>query len=239
MEAIIIYVVIAIVASVFGNFKKKLQEEESRRRNPFPGNPPAPQRRAEPQQRTQPQEPMRRPASTQRTPVSERPPIQGRSQTMRAGEQRQATQAPQRPTTANPTSMQRQQPQAQPKQPPVIPRPLDLGKMLTGDLRELERPLQELRRLAEGRQELPAAPQYTPETSRELEVVHETNRAQEFWNNPESAHKTETVPITKSGKVTPVQMTPNALAQGIIMAEVLQPPRGRRPYRPVYMDRNR
>lgn len=35
------------------------------------------------------------------------------------------------------------------------------------------------------------------------------------------------------------ELTPKNLMQGVIMAEILQPPRAKRPYRPVYMEREK
>ncbi len=34
-----------------------------------------------------------------------------------------------------------------------------------------------------------------------------------------------------------LEMTPENLIHGVVMAEILQPPRARRPYRPLYLDR--
>lgn len=88
-------------------------------------------------------------------------------------------------------------------------------------------------------------PQLVEKTLAESMAQREVDEAEEYWKNP--------VPVTSktAGKENSknqhreqlqkdlLPTTPQDLVQGIIMAEILQPPRCRRPYHPVFLERNK
>lgn len=124
--------------------------------------------------------------------------------------------------------------------PPIVARPQDLREF-TFDEEWLH---QELEKSMERdlQPEVPGVVKPLPETGRK-EVIHtETEDAEIFWqsggkNHPREVSKVELAP--QKPELLPPRLTREALIQGIVLSEVLQPPRARRPYRPIYMDRDK
>lgn len=76
----------------------------------------------------------------------------------------------------------------------------------------------------------------------ESPVQREVDEAEEFWKNPAPvAAKLADKGQTRGSELEQLRRdilptTPQDLLQGIIMAEILEPPRSKRPYRPVFME---
>lgn len=89
--------------------------------------------------------------------------------------------------------------------------------------------------------EVPGAVNLSPENPKER-VRMETEDAEAYWKSggkigPRTQSAAE--PVQKRAAALPDRLTSEALVQGIVLAEILQPPRARRPYRPIYLDRDK
>lgn len=78
--------------------------------------------------------------------------------------------------------------------------------------------------------------QPTVETAPKREV----DEAEEYWKNPQALTARQ-VPQTaqKDAEADLLPKTPQDILRAVVMSEVLQPPRSRRPYRPIYLDQER
>ncbi|AZR73161.1 hypothetical protein BBF96_07045 [Anoxybacter fermentans] len=81
-------------------------------------------------------------------------------------------------------------------------------------------------------------------TANSIETDSETEKVIEVWKDYDGVEERiieidvyDQKPVRRELNLM-LEMTPENLLQGIIMAEILKPPRARRPYRPVYLEQD-